>query len=384
MRVRALAPTVLFAAPLTLLPPRHANADSQAKDEPGDRVPGSPRQSAREDASSVTVVLIGAVGESTKLRGLLVELLERQGVHPELEREPHFVPAHLLSGDESDRAAWVFVELVDQHAARLYFRGPHAERFLLRDLELRDGLDDLGCELIAQVVESSVVSILRSSAGISREQARAVLAERNGSSAPTADEHEAPVLPRTGRAKLGAWLGVRYAGQWTGSDLGGAHGPGGELGIEWRSRAIFRGSLSAERWFAQAFVSPQIRANIQSWPLRLSIDVGRSAGSAQSWLFGVAAGVDVTRVEPGQNLDPTVTPTTARTRVVPVLRTAARYELGLGGWRMGLTAFADISPLDTHYDLQDKSGTAQRVVAPWRVRPGLALVLAWCPSLGTP
>jgi hypothetical protein len=177
------------------------------------------------------------------------------------------------------------------------------------------------------------------------------------------------------------WLGLRYAAEWSGSDLGVAHGPGGEVGVEWRGPALLRGAFSAERWFSQALASPRVNASIQGWPLRLSADVGVPVGHRQRGLFGLGGGFDVIRVEPQPALDPSVAPAGVRTRLVPMLRAEVRYELGAGPWGLVLAAFADVSLVETHYDLDLGSG-AERLAVPWRVRPGLALIAAWRPALG--
>jgi hypothetical protein len=115
-------------------------------------------------------------------------------------------------------------------------------------------------------------------------------------------------------------------------------------------------------------------------PLRLTADVGLPFGRWQRWLVGFGGGFDVARVEPEASLDPSVAPAGARTRLVPALRVEARYELGAGPWRLAFAGFADVSLVDTHYDL-DLGGSAERLATPWQVRPGLALVFGWQPAL---
>jgi hypothetical protein len=381
MRVRFLAPRLILGAPLALLSPG-AHADpAQPAEGRADPTVGS-SEPRPDDAYGATIVLIGESGGSKALPALLVELLERQGVQVRFLGEPRFEPAHLLSGGESDRAVWVFVELTRQRTARLYFRGPQARRFLLRELELRDGLDEFGLELIGQVVESSVAALLHSSAGLSREQVKVALDDANqlgdrGAARQGDAQRRIPISDDV--ARLAGWLGLRYAAQWSGSDLGLAHGPGAEIGIEWQGPALLRATLCAERWFAQTVASPEVKASVDSWPLRLSVDVGFPAGHAQTWLLGLAGGFDVIRVEP-ETLDPSVTPAGSRTHLVPMLRGALRYELGAGSWRLALTGFADVSMFETHYDLVRGSG-AERLAVPWPVRPGAALVVAWRPTL---
>jgi hypothetical protein len=285
-----------------------------------------------------------------------------------------------VGGDgDGDRTVWVFVELSDPHTARIYFRGPQGQRFLLRELALQGGLDEFGLELIGEVVESSVEALLHSSAGLSRDQARVALADRarlaEGRREPA--PRAAPLAGDTPR--FAGWLGLRYAAQWWGSDLGAADGPGAEIGLEWRGPALFRATFGVERWLDRTFVSSEVRALIQSWPLRLSVDVGIPAGREQVWLVGLGAGFDVTRVEPGPSVDPSVTPAAAQTHVVPVGRVELRYEISAGSFRLSLAAFADVSMLQTHYDVE-RGANAERLAVTWPLRPGAALVFAWRPT----
>jgi hypothetical protein len=367
---------------LVLVLPLHARADPPPADgAPPDHstLPAAPA-SSEAAGDSVAVVLIGENAESSLLTPLLIELLGRRKVRLTFLHEARFDPAHLLSSGEGDAAAWVFIELEGEHAVRLSFRGPHAERFLFRGLSLRDGLDEVGRELVAQVIESSVEALLRSGAGMSRDQARAALALRVPDAAPSGTAP--PVLPRAPRgARVGAWLGLRYEGEWTGSDLGAAHGPGGEIGVEWRGPTLVRARLSVDRWFSETVASPQIRAGVQSWPLRLSVDVGRRVGRAQTLLVALGGGADLRHIDPRSTIDSPVTASSPTLHLVPMVRAALRYETGDQDWRVAVEVFADVSLVDTHYDVQVGDAT-ERIAAPWPVRPGAALVLAWRPALG--
>jgi hypothetical protein len=142
---------------------------------------------------------------------------------------------------------------------------------------------------------------------------------------------------------------------------------------------LFRARLSGERWFAQALASDKVEASVQSTPVRFSLDVGGSVSRAQAWTVGLGGGADVVRVEPKRTLDATVTPAAARTHPVPVLRAEVRYELGAESWCLVLAAFADLSLLRSHYDLE-RGAALETVAAPALLRPGAALILAWRPG----
>jgi hypothetical protein len=365
MRARPLLSRMWFRALIALLPAAAAAAPVA----PGDVWSGN----------AATVVLIGEAPAAADLVTLLEELLGRQKVRVRFLREPQFDPSHLLSGETSDPAVWVFVELRGPRAARLYFRGPHAARFLLRDLPLRDGLDEVGRESIGQVVESSVVALQNFTAGISREEALTRLGSERGL------EPTVTAAPSGGPRPFSRafWLAARYSGVWSGSALKAAHGPEIEIGIEWRGVLLLRPRLSAAWWFEQQLATPEVEAVARSLPLRCSIDVGWPVGRTQAWVVGIGAGVDFARTEPRRAAAPGVTLSPPATRLLPVARAELRYELGRDAWRIGAAAFADASLLDTHYDIV-YAGVAERAATPWSVRPGAALMFAWRPAWDAP
>ena len=59
-------------------------------------------------------------------------------------------------------------------------------------------------------------------------------------------------------------------------------------------------------------------------------------------------------------------------------RMTRRTFLKVSGSGAGL--LADISLMDTHYDVRDATGT-HPIAAPWPVRPGIAVALGICPRL---
>ena len=138
--------------------------------------PSGESGSSRSDDARALVVLVGEAAKSDKLTAVLSELLERERVALEFERKSRFRPSALLASSGGDSRVWVFISST-KRVAKLYFRGPFGNRFLLRKLELQNGLDEVGRELIAQVVETSILTLLRSEAGLSREQMKAGISD---------------------------------------------------------------------------------------------------------------------------------------------------------------------------------------------------------------
>src|SRR5205085_401422 len=122
---------VAFVVAVALAPLAAARAAAAASDESDRRA---------------VIVLLGGAGDNAELGAVLSELLRRQHVGVQFAREERLNTGELLAGKD-DRAVRIYVELRGPREAALYFRGPRARRYLLRRLELRDGLDEVGREL---------------------------------------------------------------------------------------------------------------------------------------------------------------------------------------------------------------------------------------------
>jgi hypothetical protein len=354
----------------------------------------------RADAEAL-VVLIGHAGNSSALEAVLRELLEREDVAPTFERKQRFRTSALLATRSQDARVWVFIVADGSKVVRLYFRGPFGNRFLLRKLELKNGLDEVGRESIAQVVETSILTLLRSEVGLSREQVAAGITASGSfderlthETAPSAEagtvEKRAPVAApvppaeaphASRRSELELLLAARGALEWTGSDLGADHGVGAETGLAWRfdSGLFVRGRLVLEYGFGQAITTPALSATVRSTALRAGIDLGSASGSS-AFAVGIGLGVDLARITPEARFDASLALADTSTASIPVARLEARYELTSGIFRMSAGLFGDASLVDTHYDIR-RGNTQERIAAPWMVRPGLFLALGFCPGL---
>jgi hypothetical protein len=340
---------------------------------------------APRDEARALVVLIGDAGASDELRSVLSELLERQGIAVEYETRARFSSNALLSENQDGRV-WVFVSDPGRRVAKLYFRGPTGERFLLRRLALKSGLDELGRELIGQVVETSTVALLASDAGVSREEARAgISAEGDDTESPGDDALHlggAP-SPEMGDAGVGAHdrsrfdldVDARGFAKWSGHELGFDHGVGAEAALAFRAsrRWFVGGRAELETGFGQSIETDALDADVRATSFRIGPEIGMQEGVG-AWSLGLLAGADLTKTTPKASADPTLALSGSSSGAVPVVRLEARYVLTLGLFRMTAGIFGDTSLADTHYDVEDASGS-HRVAAPWPVRPGVALTL---------
>lgn len=330
------------------------------------------------------VSLLGELSKEPELALLVEELLWRQGIEPTLRSGRDFSPEQLLSEGDQDPSVRVFVVMQSPTVARLYFRGPGGQRFILRPLELPNGVDDVGRELLGQVIESSTTALLRSSAGITREQAVAELSPSK-EPGPKRVEKPPPVPPETPRGAADShyegWVALGLFGQHHGTDFSVALGPQAELGWGRRSHVLWRTRLFVSETLKQRAHTERVEASLRTTALRAGIDFGQVLSDTALWAAGLSAGVDVTRLHPGEARDPGLVPDRASTEVAPLIRPEFRLEFGKRPTYVVVSVFVDWALFDTHYDIETESGVV-RVAEPWQVRPGLAVDLGAALSLG--
>ena len=340
--------------------------------------------------SRATLIIVSSLGGEAELRALLRELLERQSISCEFSEALEFDPNLLFSAPAHDESVQVFLVL-SKKDARLYFRGPGGQRFLLRRLILPNALDEVGRELVAQVVESSTRALLYSSEGLDRTQAsreiereieREARASRPSVTSP-AEPPRTPPPPQSSsdsRAMLAFALGARYMARYAGSTLGLVHGPGIELGFLRQSRWLLRVRGSMDRLFEQTLAIDGIAAKEQSYLLRGAIDFGAAleAGSPLHASLGLGGGVDRVHFTPTRATTPELRLAPESTSLVFVLRPELRFELWTMPFVLSLGAWLDIPLVDTHYDVSE--GDTQRTLAtPWPVQPGALLGVGFQP-----
>jgi hypothetical protein len=358
--------------------------------------PAAPSAS-EPSASHAVVVLVGAAGHDPELPALLSELLERRGVHARISEQNGFGRDELLHATTPDRGVSVFIVPGLAGNVGLYFRAPDGERFLLRTVLLRAGFDDVGRELVGQIVETAVASLLHSADGLTREQAQLAFNSQPASVAPPASKpitlpvraperssSEVSTAPRLQHptTDLEGWFALRYGILALGTPLGVAHGPGFELGLGVRRRLLFRSRLTFERDFPQSFETSSIAATLTRVRLRATADAGIPLTSEQLLLISLGVGQDRLDVKPSAPLGSRFAPAAAFQDLAPVAHAELRYEAAVARFRIAAALGADASLVVTHFDVA-RPTEHERVVRPWLVRPSASLALAFCPRWAT-
>lgn len=392
LRKRCFRPAAVLAALAVLLVGGRALAEPPNLPPP---LAGASERATEPHATKARIVLVGSVADEPELARLLDELLGQRGIAVEISHAERFDPAWLF-GAGAPGVTSVFVVLDERRQARLHFRGPRDERYLLRKVGLPNGLDAVGRELVGQVVESSVMALVHSTEGLSREQATAEL-ERDGA-APrpaalaTAPAATAPTTPRGSRERPGAprlaarsprlaprspWelrLGLRYSATWSGAELGLMHGPGLAAGARFRKRLSLGFELGAERCFAQSLFTSALEADVQRSSFYGLFEVGVAFRASQSGFVALGPALELSRARP-VSAAPDVTLAAPNRALAPILRGELRYELSAGRFLFGFAARVDVALVKTSYELRE-AGQPMPLAAPALVRPGGALSVA--------
>lgn len=333
-------------------------------------------------ADAAELVLVGDARAGQALKQVLAELLQREGVQPTFAEASEFTPDALLAVPDGDRRVRVFITLPTSLLAKLYLRGPHGQRFLLRELSLRSGLDELGCESIAQVVSTSTQALLHTNVGMDREEVRAALppappAEAQAVASPVIPKPPADA-PQREPVRLRYELGARAFGGWTGAALHERIGGGVELALLQQRGPrpwLVRERLLFEQLAVQSLNTAELTADVRTSALRLGIDVGRVYSANLIWL-GAAVGVDLVHIAPNRARDSSWQLAKTHVDTLAVVRVEARYERTWSALVFGMAALLDVALSDNRYQVRDGS-TRRSVANPWRFTPALAISLGW-------
>jgi hypothetical protein len=350
-----------------------------------------------QQVNRAKIVLIGTLARDRELIALLHELLGVDGIEIEIAGADRFESAALFAeaGGDGDGAILAFIQVRDDRDARLHFRAPSGDRFLLRKVELPSGVDAVGRELLGQIVKSSLAVLLHSPKGLSRAEASAALARDAApleASLPPSKTLAPPAakgaLPRDALSALKKdasppapapakrWefgVSAGYSVEWSGTDLRVAHGPGAAVELRLAGVPEWGVKLAAYRFFPQDVQTELVSANVQRTDAQMLFELGVPLAPAQFAFLALGPSLEVSHLEPTSGAEG-VAISAPKTDLAPAFRGEARYELGLGPLTVGAMVFVNVSLVETHYDVLD-DGVRVRAATLGAVRPGVALTL---------
>jgi len=330
-------------------------------------------------ADAVDVTVVGSPGDAEHVRGLAVS--RALGGRVRWLRVDAFDPASVLARGVTagDSPVRVWIDMTEPRRARLTF-ATRSERFLIRDVELSGRFDEVDRAALAEVLELSVDALMENErAGLSRDEAQAILARRAQPAEPLLPPAALPpppplVIPSRWSA------GVFYAAQ---APTGGpeiAQGAGLLLARARDPRGQQRGqgllvwvagqwnTLDAASDRAGALISVQL----DTIAARAGVEIGSDAG------VGLRAGVgaDFVHIAPQAVFpDASIALAPARWSTQLIASLAGRVNLTvLGPVRVAGLFVVDFTPTAVNYDVAT-NGALSPVFSPGRLRPGIAIEL---------
>ena len=269
----------------------------------------------------------------------------------------------------------IAIELRAGTEARLTLGDTRSDRFVVRRVPLRNGLDELGREQIGQIVRFATLALQAgSSLTLSRTEARAAVASWP---APPGGETTAPPLDRAPRPPR---LAVDLGPVWSVSMFSREIPVVQELAI---GAAVHGPASHLWAWLEAGYRLPArdqgepIGVELSAASLRFGLAVGQMRTRLLSFSGGAGVGlnrVSFTPIGAAASVQPAAPDTfwgeSARLRLDAELRATARLTIGV---RLA----CDIATADVHYDLRGSDGGARRVLTAFRIAPGLGVSVAW-------
>ncbi|MBN2195235.1 MAG: hypothetical protein JW751_20630 [Polyangiaceae bacterium] len=336
------------------------------------------------DDRTVRVTLVGIGPERVAIEELLREWFELGAFDLITGWQPTLRVDEVLGSQAEGAELRIWLVPMGEARARVYFADATGERFLVRDIPLRDGLDELGRERVVQILSSSAQAFLARSLNSSREEIQRTFAEPTPADPPPPTEpawvpiaDEKPVAGISSQPQPSPW-GIRGGAEYQAIHRGAegtSHGPGILLGVSYRGqRRRLSLSLQGRYDWPHRAVGDEVTLELETVGMRLILGVA-SNPPGFGWVARIGAGWDRVSYTPRTRTDAA----TARQGGAD-----SRPLLGFGmggaiqGRRGSIAALTllELPLVDTHYDVAVQ-GTHRTDLAPWRVQPGLGLEVTW-------
>jgi hypothetical protein len=270
--------------------------------------------------------------------------------------------------DVGPGAARAWVDCSRSDRVRIYFANWNSERFLLRDVPLPGGWNELGLESLGQVIESSLSALIANDkTGMSRAEMTSVLKEAPGIE---------PVAPQP-PAWSATW-GAFYAVQAFAPEQLIEQGPGliaslGQREGLWRLAAW----ISSQYRLPETIQTALIGVRLDTVAVRAGILLARALSARIALALYLGLGGDVVHIAPrqGPSEHASLSPERFSWESAGQLALAGTVRVG-GAFVLSGAVLADADFSVGHYDVR-VDGSTVRAVSPWSVRPGLMAGVTW-------
>lgn len=336
----------------------------------------------------VRIALVGDADGLTALEARIESWFRPQLTELIVTREKALAANDVLSpADESLVGVWVVPRSAT--SVRLFFtvvaKPGSVPRYLVRDVNLDGGLDELGMEQITQMIYLSTSALWAGLVESPRSEVEEQLApeppapsEPMAPLAPPAEEQPTPraAPPSATSPALHVSLGFEYFARFAGNE-GVTHGPAALLGL-----SVPLGSFSARGAVQAALLVPHeastegVAVDLQGASFALGATLlhpvlGKTFASAE-----LAFGLDVINYAVSIPEDPTLVAQDSATEARPFLRLRVGFGYHVGPLGLSAGVGPVVQLLRTHYDVVE-DGVRSELFAPWLVQPELFASAIW-------
>jgi len=364
-----------------------------------------PRRAAAEEAPpagdvasvvSVRVNLVGALGRNSALVELLAEWLGTSGVEYELGRQKRLQVEHVKAPRGSGPPVRIWLVALNPRRVRLYFAAPDVHRYLVRDVSVPTGLDEVGRERVVQVVLSSALAFAEENADSPlSEVEQAILSTPDAESAGTRthvmpeavqpkpgaatdpDHQPAQFVPPSTAATSSLGFAVSYGVAGKG-DAGTAQGPGVAVELGHGRDAL----TVAFRAYGQYRPLRRVRTDRLSLAIHEFVPAGSVMaelwpGGPTRWRGEFGLGTQLVHFEPSARSDEILV-RAAGWDARPFLLLGAGPAWCTAGVCLRLMARIDLQLSRTRYAVLEYGQARSDVVVPW-LQPGVVVEVGGSP-----
>jgi hypothetical protein len=362
---------------LSLLLGAQARAAQPPPDATAAPIPSAPAGAAATERTPplVEIAIVGDVPSSGALGARIVSWFHGAEGHAHAKAEKSLDSSTVFAPSANPGVrVWVVPESASN--VRLFFaveeHPDQVPRYLVNDVALDTGLDELGMEQLAQVVYLSAMALWSGNVESSRSEVEAGLRQT-----PTAEPKVSPAqaTPVVARRRWSARLGLEALGR--GGVTDGIFLRGGlSLGVFQKSeRSILGGQLHADLSLPDTVEKLGIELKFSSASFRLGV-LSETRIAAKSWAsFELGPGVDIVHYR-ATALDSSLRATGGGLDVRPTIygSICTRFSLGALSLEAGPLLVVELERV--HYDIAGPSGRSE-ILVPWLVQPGVTFGLYW-------
>ena len=319
------------------------------------------------------ITLVGRAATTRELPELLREWLVASGDDFVLERRHALRARDVLDRRRSGLHIWL---VVSADEARLYFADGLQQRYLVRVVPLRNGLDEVGREQLAQVLVSSTEAFRERRVSSTPTDVAATFGGKehfhetshSDTSSEAGASRESAVSSWVWRSRIG----IAYSATARG-ETGLGHGPASLVGLlARRGNSTWDSAIAVQLLLPTEVQSERIRLRLRGvggrWTMGYTLALTPTLGVGPEW----GLGIDSVTHEPGSRPDSGIETTGGGHDFVPRVQGGLRLTFGRETWHIGASLFLSVPWVDTHYDVA-VNDTREVEFAPWRVQPGFSL-----------